>query len=164
MAEIVEGVNYLSVEDIIYINRRLIETQTPNEPIGVLNHGNLCSSQARPAQTRYYSQTDDMYVLSSVLIESLIQNHPFANANKRTAMMAGYIFLLMNGYELTAPGDDIVEIAEGLACKEYSCEDLENWLAFWCRPYDARQLCTPSVVEELMISSSLLAITLTKPA
>lgn len=27
MAEYVEGVNYLSVEDLVYINRRLIETQ-----------------------------------------------------------------------------------------------------------------------------------------
>lgn len=33
-----------------------------------------------------------MFVLAAVLIESLIQNHPFANANKRTAMMAGYVF------------------------------------------------------------------------
>lgn len=52
---------------------------------------------------RWYEQTNDMFVLASVLIESLIQNHPFANANKRTAMMAGAVFLLLNGYELTAP-------------------------------------------------------------
>lgn len=92
MAEYVEGVNYLSVEDLVYINRRLIETQTPNEPIEVLSEGNLSSSQARPSMIRWYRQTDDMFVLSASLIESLIQNHPFANANKRTAMMAGYIF------------------------------------------------------------------------
>ncbi|MCP6156754.1 type II toxin-antitoxin system death-on-curing family toxin, partial [Klebsiella pneumoniae] len=80
---------------------------------------NLSSSQARPSMIRWYRQTDDMFVLSASLIESLIQNHPFANANKRTAMMAGYIFLLLNGYELTAPGDDLVPMAEGLARKEY---------------------------------------------
>lgn len=63
--------------------------------IEVLNFNNLNSSQSRPSQVRYYQQTDDMFVLSSVLIESLIQNHSFANANKRTAMMAGYIFLII---------------------------------------------------------------------
>lgn len=141
MAEYVEGVNYLSVEDLVYINRRLIEEQTPNEPIAVLNHNNLSSSQSRPSTIRYYEQTDDMYRLSAVLIESLIQNHPFANANKRTAIMAGYIFLLLNGYELTAPSDEVVTIAEGLARKEYSVEDMENWLFRWSREYDSRLLC-----------------------
>lgn len=141
MAEHVEGVNYLSLEDIVYINKALIETQTPNEPIAVLNPNNLSSSQSRPSTIRYYEQTDDMFRLSAVLIESLIQNHPFANANKRTAMMAGYVFLLLNGYELTAPGDEIVTIAEGLARKDYSVEDLENWLCHWSREYDSRSLC-----------------------
>ena len=135
MAEIVEGVHYLSVDDLTEINRLLIELQTPDEPVGVLSVDNLSSSQAR------YEQTNDMFVLASVLIESLIQNHPFANANKRTAMMAGYVFLLLNGYELTAPGDEIVEMAEGLACKTYTREDLENWLCYWSRAYDSRELC-----------------------
>ncbi|EPM2237131.1 type II toxin-antitoxin system death-on-curing family toxin, partial [Escherichia coli] len=97
--------------------------------------------QSRPSMVRWYEQTNDMFVLASVLIESLIQNHPFANANKRTAMMAGYVFLLLNGYELTAPGDEIVEMAEGLACKTYTREDLENWLCYWSRAYDSRELC-----------------------
>ncbi|WP_016599420.1 type II toxin-antitoxin system death-on-curing family toxin, partial [Yersinia pestis] len=98
-------------------------------------------SQARPSVVKYYQQTDDMFELSAALIESLIQNHAFANANKRTAMMAGYMFLLLNGYELTAPGDEIVVMAEGMARKVYNCEDLENWLCYWSRPYDSRNLC-----------------------
>ncbi|MDU4288326.1 type II toxin-antitoxin system death-on-curing family toxin [Mixta calida] len=141
MAEHVEGVNYLSVDDIIFINRSLIEAQTPEEPVEVLNLNNLGSSQSRPSQIRYYEQTDDMFRLSASLIESLIQNHPFANANKRTAMMAGYIFLLINGYELTAPDHEMVTIAEGMARKEYDAEDLESWLYHWSRHYDARMLC-----------------------
>ncbi|BBE77228.1 MULTISPECIES: type II toxin-antitoxin system death-on-curing family toxin [Phytobacter] len=146
MAEIVEGVNYLSVDDLISINRRLIETQTPNEQIGVLSENNLSSSQARPSMVRWYEQTDDMFKLAAALIESIIQNHPFANANKRTAMMAGYIFLLLNGYELTAPGEEVVIIAEGLAKKEYDAVDLENWLCHWSRTYDARQLCVQTMI------------------
>ncbi|EPJ3765133.1 type II toxin-antitoxin system death-on-curing family toxin, partial [Providencia stuartii] len=38
--EFVEGVNYLSIDDLININRTLIELQTPNEPIKVLNFNN----------------------------------------------------------------------------------------------------------------------------
>lgn len=139
--EFVEGINYLSIDDLININRKLIELQTPNEPIEVLNFNNLSSSQSRPSQVKYYQQTDDMFVLASVLIESLIQNHPFANANKRTAMMSGYIFLLLNGYELTAPEDEVVEMARGLATKEYSLNELDSWLCNWSRSFDTRQLC-----------------------
>lgn len=49
MAEIVEGVHYLTVDDLVEINRSLIELQTPDEPVGVLSPDNLSSSQARPA-------------------------------------------------------------------------------------------------------------------
>ncbi|HHR5899154.1 TPA: type II toxin-antitoxin system death-on-curing family toxin [Providencia alcalifaciens] len=143
--EFVEGINYLSIDDLININRKLIELQTPNEPIEVLNFNNLSSSQSRPSQVKYYQQTDDMFVLASVLIESLIQNHPFANANKRTAMMSGYIFLLLNGYELTAPEDEVVEMARGLATKEYSLDELDSWLCNWSRDFDSRQLCCKQV-------------------
>lgn len=154
MADHVDGVNYLSVDDLCFINRSLIEAQTPSEPIDVLNPNGLGSSQARPSQIRYYEQTDDMFHLAASLIESLIQNHPFANANKRTAMMAGYIFLLMNGYELTAPDHEVVTIAEGMAMKDYDAEDLENWLCLWSRPYDSRSLCVSarvSVVEVIKL-------------
>lgn len=61
--EFVEGINYLSVDDLVNINRVLIELQTPNEPIEVLNFNNLNSSLSRPSQVRYYQQTDDMFVL-----------------------------------------------------------------------------------------------------
>ncbi|SFN29996.1 death on curing protein [Izhakiella capsodis] len=160
MAEYAEGVNYLSIEDIVFINKVLIETQTPNEPIAVLNPNNLSSSQSRPGTVRYYEQTDDMFRLSAALIESLIQNHPFANANKRTAFMAGYVFLLLNGYELTAPGDEVVIISEGLARKEYAAEDLENWLCHWSREYDSRLLCAMRVnpLQALVTSSHYIRV------
>ncbi|XHY24890.1 type II toxin-antitoxin system death-on-curing family toxin [Candidatus Arsenophonus nilaparvatae] len=150
--ETVDGIRYLSVDDIIYINKRLIESQTPNEPIKIINKNSLGSSQSRPSLVRYYEQTNDMFVLSAALIESLIQNHPFANANKRTALMSGYVFLLINGYELTAPGSEIVEMACGLAQKYYSSQELENWLCYWSRSYDVMDLCNLSIND--LISSN----------
>lgn len=56
-------------------------------------------------------------------------------------MMAGYVFLLLNGYELTAPEDEVVEMARGLATKEYSLDELDSWLCNWSRDFDSRQLC-----------------------
>lgn len=134
------GIRYLSVEALKKINRYLILLQTPQEPIGVLKPGELESSQQRPANYRYHGQTEDMYALAAVLMESLVLNHSFTNANKRTAAVAGFMFLLLNGYELTAPGPDLVEILVGISCKDYSCEELEAWLAHWGRDFDCSQL------------------------
>lgn len=141
--EISEGIRYLSVLDIRTINRFLIQIQTPSETIAVLKENELASSQARPNIYRYYNHTEDMFKLAASLIESLILNHPFANANKRTAAFSGYMFLLINGYELTAPENDVVEMMLGIANKKYLFEDIENWLCYWSRDFDTKLLSIP---------------------
>ena len=90
-----------------------------------------------------------MFCLAAVLMESLIKNHCFANANKRTAAAAGYMFLLLNGYELTAPSQEFVDIMVGIATHEYDVEDLENWLAHWSRDFDASALNGPNEFFEM---------------
>ncbi|MGH8329225.1 MAG: type II toxin-antitoxin system death-on-curing family toxin [Pseudomonas sp.] len=144
LSETLEGIRYLTPEALVWINKRLILAQTPGEPIAILKPNELNSSQQRPAIHRYYTGNQDMFCLASLLMQSLIQNHPFANANKRTAAAAGYMFLLLNGYELTAPGDEFVEIMVGVANHEYSEEELEDWLAYWSRPFDAGGLNGPN--------------------
>ena len=141
--ELVDGIFYLLKKDLIFLNDFLIDVYTPNEKKGVLKENELESSLARPGHVRYYEQTEDMYRLASTLIETLIKNHPFHNANKRTAAAAGCIFLLLNGYELTAPEDDLVEIMLGIATNRYDVKDLENWIALWARPFETRIFCVP---------------------
>ncbi|TEA26235.1 type II toxin-antitoxin system death-on-curing family toxin [Candidatus Schmidhempelia bombi] len=139
--KIVDGINFLSVDDIKLINSLLIQMQTPKEPIYVRDENALGSSQARPNVYRYHGQTEDIFKLTAVLIESLIKNHPFANANKRTAMFCGYLFLLLNGQELTAPDSEVVEVGVGIATGEYDIDFLEDWLFYWSREFDSRNLC-----------------------
>lgn len=143
--EFSEGVNYLTVDNLTFINYFVISQFTPKEPISVLKPNELKSLQARPAMYRYYNQTDDMFKLASVLVEGVISCHCFANGNKRTAFLAGYIFLLLNGYELTAPSEDVIEMMVGIAEKTFDVYDLERWLAYWSRDFDTRILCVPIV-------------------
>lgn len=91
---------------------------------------------------RYYAQTDDMFILASVLIESLIKNHCFANGNKRTAMQAGAMFLMLNGYELM-PIDkyEYAYTAEGITKGDYDANYLEKWLYYNSRDFNTLQLC-----------------------
>lgn len=137
------SIKWLTVSNLIAINRKLIiSSEMPNEPFAVIDSGALQSSCSSPAQYRYYQQTEDMFELASVLMYSLIKNHCFANANKRTAMEAGSEFLLMNGYELpTIDSHEVVEIIEGVAINKYSREELENWLYSHHVLFDTRKLC-----------------------
>ncbi|PLV12887.1 type II toxin-antitoxin system death-on-curing family toxin [Pseudomonas guariconensis] len=131
-----KGLLYLSCEDLILINERLIKMKTPGELCGVLNQAGLETAQQSIGMHRYYAQTEDVITLASVLFESLARNHPFHNANKRTAVVATSIFMLMNGYELTAPGDDLVEIAVAVVTHVVDRETLEDFLYHWHRPID----------------------------
>lgn len=126
----VAGITYLPADDLKSINSVLIVLQTLNEPIEVLNFNDLSLSQSSSSHVNYYQQTDDMFVLVSSLIKSWIRNHPVANANKRTAMMASCVYLLLNGYELTTPKNEVIEMANGMATKEYSLIELDGWLSF----------------------------------
>jgi death-on-curing protein len=120
---------WLSDSDLELLNQQLIIRQTPNEPIGTLNPSGLSSAQQRAAQYQHYTQTRDIFTLASVFAEAIVQNHPFFNANKRTAAAAVMVFLLINGWELKAPWHEVVDLFEGMARHQYSAQDLEHWLA-----------------------------------
>lgn len=154
IGEIVDGINFLSVDDIKLINSLLIKLQTPKEPIYVRDENILGSSQARPSLYRYHERTEDIFRLTAVLIESLIRNHHFANANKRTAMFSGYLFLLLNGQELNAPDAEVVEMGVGIATGKYNIDELENWLFYWSHEFDSRILCVSNThsIENLISS------------
>src|ERR1700730_12672248 len=64
---------------------------------GVRDHGILEAALYRP-QTGYYA---DLIEEATALWESLAQNHPFIDGNKRNAFAATYTFLAINGARLT---------------------------------------------------------------
>jgi death-on-curing protein len=85
---------YLSVADLIRINERLVERW--GGIAGVRDEGLLESALARP-QSGYYQ---DLIEEAAALCESLLQNHPFLDGNKRAAIVATAVFLRWNGLKL----------------------------------------------------------------
>ena len=77
-------------------------------------------------QTGYYS---DLVEEAAALWESLSQNHPFLDGNKRTAFAAMYTFLEVNGACLVADAEDVYEFVSGLyEMGTFRFERLEPWL------------------------------------
>lgn len=68
---------------------------------GIRDKGLLEAALFRP-QTGYYN---DLIQESAALWESLAQNHPFIDGNKRTAFAVTYTFLVLNGVLISADAE-----------------------------------------------------------
>ncbi|MFE0557504.1 type II toxin-antitoxin system death-on-curing family toxin [Paenibacillus sp. NPDC058910] len=92
-------IRYLTSQEVIAINVAMIQKYSIGEHIGVKNSHLLDSALHRPQSSAF---GEDAYLSiwekSAALFESLGQNHPFQNANKRTAFTALLLFLRYNGY------------------------------------------------------------------
>lgn len=121
------------------MNVRMLEL-TPKEEHLVLDQGRIESACCKPAQHLYFAQTDDIFTLAAVFGEALVTLHCFLNGNKRTAAGCVFDFLMLNGWELTAPEHEIVPMYEGIVLRTYSITDFSNWLAYWSREFDTSEL------------------------
>ncbi|MGA8865993.1 MAG: type II toxin-antitoxin system death-on-curing family toxin [Candidatus Sulfotelmatobacter sp.] len=85
---------YLTVAEVIVIHHHQIEEYGGEH--GLLNQGALEAAVFRP-QTGYYN---DLSEEAAALLESLVNNHPFVDGNKRVGFAAAHTFLLVNGFDL----------------------------------------------------------------
>ena len=85
---------YLTVAEVVAIQHHQIEEYGGEH--GLLNQGALEAAVFRP-QTGYYN---DLSEEAAALLESLVNNHPFLDGNKRVGFAAAHTFLLLNGFDL----------------------------------------------------------------
>jgi len=124
-------VKYLSPEQILFIHSRLIDTTGGAH--GVRDIGLLQSAAARPRAT--YGRKDlypDVFQKAAALLESLANNHPFIDGNKRTAITSSAIFLRQNGYLLEASQHELERFTLSVAMRGVSFKDIVAWLSLYC--------------------------------
>ena len=115
--------DYIRVEDILAIHADQIERYGGAE--GIRDPGLLEAALFRP-QTGYYPTLIDE---AAALWESLSQNHPFVDCNKRTAFAATYVFLAINGLDIIAADDEAQDFVLGLyATSSITLDNLRAWL------------------------------------
>lgn len=92
---------------------------------GIRDYGLFEAALYRPQQGYYSSLLKE----AAALWESLGQNHPFIDGNKRTAFAVTYTFLAINNIEITANADDIFDfIIKQYDAKAFTFANLEKWL------------------------------------
>lgn len=64
---------------------------------------------------------------ATILMETIINFHPFVDGNKRVALLATYFFLYWNGYDLNIP-EDAAEFTIDIAKGKHKMNDILSWL------------------------------------
>jgi death-on-curing protein len=115
--------DYLTVAEVLAIHEDQIQRYGGDR--GVRDHGLLICALYRP-QTGYYT---DLIEEAAALWESLAQNHPFIDGNKRTAFACTYTFLAVNGGRVAAEAEEIGDFIAGLCdTNQFNFETLVPWL------------------------------------
>jgi death-on-curing protein len=96
---------------------------------GIRDFGLLSSALARPKNVWHFSQPKpDIVRLAASYAFGIAKNHPFADGNKRSSLIACHLFLRQNGFDLVAPQADQIKIILDLAAGSVTEEQLEAWL------------------------------------
>src|SRR5690348_906179 len=115
--------DYLTVAEVLAIHADQIERYGGSH--GVRDQGLLEAALYRP-QTGYYA---DLIEEAAALWESLGQNHPFIDGNKRTAFAAAYTFLAINGVRLTPDAQETYVFVAALhKANQFNFDKLVPWL------------------------------------
>jgi death on curing protein len=100
---------------------------------GVRDDGLLESALARARQKHAYGDPS-IPEMAAAYAFGIARNHPFVDGNKRTALMAAYVFLRLNGFVLDAPEVDAAVTFRGLAAGEIDEMQLSDWLKANAKP------------------------------
>ena len=120
---------FIAIEKGLEMHRGVIETFGGSH--GVRDRGSLESAMLRPP-IGYY---DGLIEEAAALMESLSQNHPFIDGNKRVAFYATDVFLRLNGYYIDCDNEAAhVFFMELYATSSFRLVNLVPWLTDHLKP------------------------------
>jgi len=130
------GVYYLTVQEVVAINIAMIQKYSPGEDIGVKNSGLLESAVSHPQSSAFGEEAyASLFEKGVALFQSLGQNHPFQNANKRTAFTALVVFLRMNGYHFMMDQKKSEDLVVDMVNHKYEFHELVRLIQEHCNKY-----------------------------
>jgi len=96
---------------------------------GVRDAGALASALDRPRnRLTYGNPPPDLAELAAAYGFGIAHNHPFADGNKRTALIAMRLFLKLNGAELVATAGEKYDMIMSLAAGDLTEIALAEWV------------------------------------
>ena len=96
--------------------------------VGLRDEGLLDSALARPENLAAYNPDADAAALAAAYAFGIARNHPFIDGNKRTAFVAMELFLMDNGFVLTATDEESLMTMLRLAAGEWDEDPYGMWI------------------------------------
>ena len=69
-----------------------------------------------------------IYDKAAQLCYGIANNHPFTDGNKRTALHSMYVYLIINGFDITATQLDVENMIINVAAGNMTNTELAQWL------------------------------------
>src|SRR3990167_9655242 len=101
---------FISLDEVLGIHHEEVEKFGGSHGVRDLN---LLDSALQRPQSSFMGE--DLYSTifhkAAALMHSILLNHPFIDANKRTATVSTAYFLHINGYDIRTGQENLVELA-----------------------------------------------------
>jgi len=101
-------------------------------PEGIRDEKILDSALARPLNKNVYEPNSTVFDLAAAYSYGIAMDHPFVDGNKRTALMAGLVFLDINGQNFSASEPATAAAFESLAAGDLREIELSRWFQDNC--------------------------------
>ena len=109
-----------------------LHTQLEDEFVlssGVRDENLLASAVNTPFQTFMGNDLyPSIYDKAAQLCYGIANNHPFTDGNKCTALHSMYVYLIINGYDITATQQDVENLIINVAAGNMTNVELAQWL------------------------------------
>jgi death-on-curing protein len=116
-------VQYLSEDDVTAFYREAIGTPVLRYPDG------LASAVGRPQQSAFGEDAyPTLFLKAAALMQSLAQNQPFVDGNKRIAWICGKLFLQLHGCTIRATDDEALDLFCNRVASGMTVEELADWI------------------------------------
>ena len=125
---------YLYPNQILYLHDRILRQS--GGLAGLRDESLLESAVYRPQMTFGNKELyPDLFSKVAALGHSLIQNHPFADGNKRTGFEAMRLMLRLNGFDLKETQKTKFQFVIKIATGKYTEQEIADWLQKRSKPY-----------------------------
>ena len=116
-----------TIQDIYAFHTQLEEAFILSS--GVRDENLLASAVNTPFQTFMGNDLyPSIYDKAAQLCYGIVKNHPFTDGNKRTALHSMYVYLIINGFDITASQQEVEDLIINVAAGKMTNVELTQWL------------------------------------
>ena len=116
---------YLDLEDLVELAKRLLGDPPPIRDLGLLG-----SAVARPKTTAFGEDAyPDVWLKAAAFLQSIVNDHPMVDGNKRLGWLATAVFLELNDASVSgAANDDVFDLVMAVAADDPTTADIARAL------------------------------------